>query len=330
MRFHFTRLQLFISLIVICLLLVAYSAGYFISSKVPHYDQLHESHYLSPKYNLINPLLECDLADFSNDKNLDPLRNQISSYIQLSKASRQLSQVSVYYRDLNNGPWFGIDENMLFSPASLIKVPLLISYYKMAESDPSVLTKNLTNTLTYNPKEQNIEPTDTLEKGKSYTTDDLINRMIIYSDNLAYELLLSTIDPNTLMATYHDLGIDISPALNDPNGDIISVKTYASFFRILYNSSYLSKEMSQKALKLLTQTKFDKGLIAKIPSTLTVAHKFGERQYVATGEKQLHECGIVYSQKPYLICIMTRGSNFTALQKTIQDISATIYTNLQK
>ena len=47
--------------------------------------------------------------------------------------------LSVYFRNLNNGPWFGIRENEGFAPASLMKISILISYLKMSETDPNLL-----------------------------------------------------------------------------------------------------------------------------------------------------------------------------------------------
>lgn len=80
----------------------------------------------------------------------------------------------------------------------------MIAYYKLAESDPSLLTKTLTNNKEYDPQEQNIIPTESLKISENYTVDDLIRRMIIYSDNLAYELLLNNVDNNQIYKVYSD------------------------------------------------------------------------------------------------------------------------------
>ena len=47
---------------------------------------------------------------------------------------------------------------------------------------------------------------------------------------------------------------------------------------------------------------------------------------VSTGEKQLHDCGIIYSPtNTYVLCIMTKGTNFTDLANTIKNISSMVY-----
>ena len=62
-----------------------------------------------------------------------------------------------------------------------------------------------------------------------------------------------------------------------------------------------------------------------------MAHKFGENTDIdlTTGtqvDKELHDCGIVYvPQKPYLLCVMTRGQDFNSLTNVISSISKIVY-----
>lgn len=51
-------------------------------------------------------------------------------------AKGDIINLSVYFRNLTNGNWFGIEEKELFSPASLMKLPLLLAYYKLEEQQP--------------------------------------------------------------------------------------------------------------------------------------------------------------------------------------------------
>lgn len=313
-----------ISLIII----VSFSAGMIVYPNIftPNTTKETRKNY---NYNFINPLLECDSSNISQDKNLSSLKKSIEFIINQDVGNSKISFASVYYRDLNNGPWFGINAGEYFSPASLIKVPVLMAYLKSAETDSSLLNKKILNTKTFDYSQQNITPTSMLEINKEYTVDDLLNRMITYSDNAAYELLLNNIDNSKIFEIYKDLDVDISKAENNPNGNIITVKDYASFFRILFNASYLNQKMSEKALNILSQTQYSKGLVAGLPSGTTVAHKFGEHQFLPSKDKQLHDCGIVYlTKKPYLICIMSRSSDFNKAASFIQQVSKTVYNYL--
>ncbi len=282
-------------------------------------------------YKFINPLLECDVGGISQDKNLSSLRKSINFIIDQQINNNKITFASVYYRDLNNGPWFGINEKEYFSPASLIKVPVMIAYLKESEKDSTLLTKPVLNTKAFDYTQQNITPTQTLKQDKEYTIEDLINRMIIYSDNAAYELLLDNIDNMKIYEIYKDLDVDISKAQQDPNRNIITVKDYASFYRILFNSSYLEKETSEKALDILTKSQYYKGLVAGVPSNINIAHKFGERQFLPSKEKQLHDCGIVYLPgKPYLLCVMSRANDFDQAAGFIKEVSRAVYNHLSE
>jgi hypothetical protein len=57
----------------------------------------------------------------------------------------------------------------------------------------------------------------------------------------------------------------------------IRVKDYATFFRVLFNSSYLNKKNSEWVLELLSTTEFNSGIVAGLSPDIQVAHKFGER-----------------------------------------------------
>ncbi len=151
--------------------------------------------------------------------------------------------------------------------------------------------------------------------------------MIIYSDNVSYWLLqkyLSEKYPNRFVEneTMKDMGL-MSP--RSPVEETITVREYSSLFRQLYNASYLSPKMSEEALKLLTRTKFTSGLVAGVPSGVKIAHKFGELG-LPNGQRQLHDCGIIYYPgNPYLLCVMTKGSDSNMLAAIIQSISARVY-----
>ncbi len=126
--------------------------------------------------------------------------------------------------------------------------------------------------------------------------------------------------------SYEDLGIPV-PTEVAP-GYTIDVKTYASFFRVLYNASYLNQQNSEHLLSLLSNSDFTKGIRAGVPAGTTVADKFGEFR-VSDSDYRLNDCGIVYKpHDPYILCILTRGSDYDALAGTIASISTTVWSAL--
>ncbi len=307
-------------------LLAAYAAMAVRDDRVPY---LSETFSLARGNQWTNPLLACaDLPELSLGKMKD-LKDAIEELIKDLVEKERVTHVSVYVRDLNNGPWLAIDEDALFYPASLLKVPILIMAYKMEEDTPGFLDTSITFTEpVMGEVVQDFPPAETLVPGQTYTLRELTRRMIVYSDNEAMNLVASQLGPELNLDVFSYFGIEKPSIVNEFR---IKVRTYASFFRVLYNASFLSLKHSEEALGFLTETDFAWGLEAGLPSGVPVAHKFGERRYVNDGAIihgepiQVHDCGIVYTDSPYLICVMVEGHVTEEITTTISDISKMVY-----
>lgn len=91
-----------------------------------------------------NPLLECENnSSFAKQKYIPFEKDALERIEKEVKKSHSGTEISVYFRNLNNGPWFGINEDARFLPASLMKVTLLISYLKWWEDDSTLMEKRL-------------------------------------------------------------------------------------------------------------------------------------------------------------------------------------------
>ncbi len=282
-------------------------------------------------YEFINPLLECEPARDPIGKELAPFQYKVQELIDDVKKRDWATHVSVYFREMNNGLAFSIEGQEKFTPASLLKVPLLIAYLKGSESNPSLLKATVKfDGLPDMNAAQTIKPALPMERGKAYSVEDLLFRAIAYSDNNAYFLLYANMNSTILHRVYSDLGLEVPKVRN--REDYMSVVEYASFFRMLYNASYLNKETSEKALAILSEVDFKQGLVAGVAPGTVVAHKFGEKMYGPSGEvKQMHDCGIVYYPRhPYLLCVMSRGRSFEYLDDTIREISSLVYSEVDR
>ena len=259
---------------------------------------------------------------------------RVKKYVNQKTKDGAASSVSVYFKNLTTGSWTGVNENVHYAPASLMKVPILLAVLKQAESNPDLLNKKIyyDGNTDMNGNEY-YKPQKTILPNHSYSVDDLLKYMIAYSDNNATVLLLSITPKIALTEIFTDLGLPIPDDNTTGAVDYLSDKLYSRLFRVLYNSTYLNEKYSEKALQILTTPDFDNGIVAKLPKDLKVANKFGERTiYNPNGSveyRELHDCGLVYLEKsPYLLCIMTKGNDFKKLETIIQDISKIIYDNM--
>lgn len=276
-------------------------------------------------YQFINPLVGVDLTPQQSFPEMDRIKEQVGTYIKSEVAAGRAARASVYFRNVFNAHWMALNENETFDPGSLLKVPIMIAYFKEAETDPSVLDRKIFYAPSATERRLPNELVSTLVPNREYAAQDLIKAMIIESDNAAKDLLLDNLDSKYITEVYGDLGIP----LVGPTSDRISAKIYASFFRRLYNATFLNREYSEKALKLLGESTFTNGIIKGLKTKIQVAHKYGERGvYDKNGAligAELHDCGILYfPEKPELLCIMTEGKNLSHLETIIQTITKTV------
>lgn len=295
---------------------------------MPHHEEGSEELRDSGNYKYVSPLLACGEVSDVLPETVGDMRDAVEKVIAREKAAGSVSEVGVYFRDLRNGPWFGVNDDAVFTPGSLLKVPMMMAYYKRLSTDPSLAEQKLTFKAPVDYAHQNIHVANPLIPGQEYAASQIVEHMITQSDNDAAALLYELIGGLETNRVYTELGLAAPLAGRDYD---VTVQFYATFFRILYNATYLPPESSERALELLTRVEFKDGLVAGVPTSVPVAHKFGERKYESSTLTQLHDCGIVYApNQPYTLCVMTRGENLERQADVIADISREVYSRFTK
>lgn len=71
-------------------------------------------------FEFINPLLDYYENNPSTLAENKLLQKKVNDYILKEIAAKNINHASFYYRDLNNGPWVGVNENSNYAPASLL------------------------------------------------------------------------------------------------------------------------------------------------------------------------------------------------------------------
>lgn len=278
----------------------------------------------SGEYNLIDPLVGTISPPATEVGIFTDIKKQLEKYLEAEKGSEEIIDYSFYYRELNSTLWFGINEEKSFTPASLLKLPIAIASYKQSEEDPNfklnkkfVYTKEIASQNSTNPNND----ASSLQIGKEYSVEELIELMIEKSDNGAKDLLFESMDKKYLNQFFELTNMDNPFLLTKYE---ISSKKYSLFLRILYNSSYINKQNSQNLLELLTKTSFKQGLVAGVPENTQVAHKFGV--YNIDNGFMIHDCGIIYHpENAYLVCFMTKGNKAESLIRIIAHVSNMLY-----
>jgi beta-lactamase class A len=279
------------------------------------------------------PLLMCDTNPERKLPELKSLESDLNNFIVSQEAKKDVDSVSVYFQDLITDGRIDINKNEKFSPASLTKVPIMIAILKMTEADPDLLFGEVkySGKINFN-NGQEIQPKEYAKSGETYTVENLLEKMIKYSDNSSFQLLNNLISESQLKSFFNDLQVPFPINSNKPEEfNSMTTKDVSYFFRILYNATYLKNDLSNTALKILSQTDYKNGIVAGIPDNVKIAHKFGLETFTnfagKTQNRELNDCGIVYHPThPYMLCIMTKtSSSIQTTEGIIKNISSMIY-----
>jgi beta-lactamase class A len=168
--------------------------------------------------------------------------------------------------------------------------------------------------------------------GKMMRVDELAYHMITTSSNLATNLLLGVIGPDSVNRTLKELdvddGIDLKRGVEDElafDKGISNMVTADGLLRILVllsEGKAFSPALSRRMMDILHGQEFNQGIPARLPKGARVAHKTGEISTVA------HDAGVIYlpKRKPYGLVILTEWvPEGTGRSRTIATISHTIY-----
>jgi beta-lactamase class A len=278
----------------------------------------HEVNRLTRPYLLNDEYVECG--------NLSVVKDQLTQYIDDEKKKGNAADISVYLRKPSTLSWFEINGSQMYMPSSIMKISIMVYYLLEARIHPEVMQQKIYfGQHNEDLNRQNIL-SDQLRPNRDYTIYELLQALMAHSDNDASSLLAKNMDEKVYKELFSDLNL--------PEPDIfhsdytMNVVQCSKFFRLLFNSNYLGRDMSEMGLELMTHCDFKDGIMKGVDSTVTVAHKFGERS--GNGFKELHEGGIIYvDNHPYILCVMTRGTDYDKLSDIIGNISRIAYENLK-
>lgn len=243
--------------------------------------------YFREKYSLIDPM-----RFFSSEKDLlttvQPIREELNTLFE----KERLTFTSLYFEYLNTGANISINQDVRILPASLIKVPLAMAVMKKIERGEWKLYNELI--LTKEDRDNEWGDVYKYPIGTAITIQNLIEEMLLNSDNTAYRILYRNLSMDEVRDVFIALGLD---DFFDQEGKI-TAKEYTRLLRSLYTANYLSPEHSQFLLSVLSHTEYDDYLGQGVPADVIFSHKIGENNQKTV----ILDAGLVYiGERVYLI-----------------------------
>lgn len=210
----------------------------------------------------------------------------------------------VVIRDLDSSAGFEINADTQFRAASLIKLPILYSFFKQATAgslDPDELTT--------------VAPTDvtrgfgvlrTLQPGLQLRWRDLATLMVIVSDNTATNMLMDRLGMSAINADIRQLGMTSSILqrkmgdYDNPADNLTTPVDVEKVLIALLESPKLADEYRDEIATILHGQQCRNKLRWHIPEEVALAHKTGDLPGVE------HDAGILtVGEQRTLIVVMT-------------------------
>lgn len=226
--------------------------------------------------------------------------------------------ISLYFKDLDHGKEISIDPTRSWIPASTIKAYIVLEAFRQRSLGlidfDQIVTIKAENVV---PTELETDEFPRLREGTQVSIKQLVETMIIQSDNTAYNTLLDTLDRRNINLSLKNIGItgtvigeklnlddsqfeqDLKAPSRQPN--TTTVKDLATFFDLLYNKQITNAD---EILTIFKRQKINNMIPALLPDNTTVAHKTGDWAPI------YHDGGVIFKpDDPFILTVFTNSDN---------------------
>ena len=256
----------------------------------------------------------------------DTLREKLESFP---------GKVSCVYRGLVTGETFTFGADTVHPSASVIKIFLMAFVFQLEKEGKLSLLERVPL------KKENMAEScgvlNYLKDVKELSVRDLVELMIIISDNAATNVLLELVGMEPLQrflleelqltATRFQRKMMDFEAAKKGLQNYTSARETADLLEKIYRGELISREASEKMLQILKEQQFDNLIPAHLDGIVperAIAHKTGGLEHV------VHDAGIIdYGKEPFLICFFGSEVDVPAYGKLIGDASYEIYQAVQ-
>jgi beta-lactamase class A len=255
-------------------------------------------------------------ACMQKNDGLTVLKKNIHNSLAINKA-----HFGIAYKNLQTGETIFLNEKDNFHAASTMKTPVLAELFKQGAAgkfsmSDSIEIKNSFRSIV-DGSEYKLDSADDSEFelykniGAKRTIASLAYEMIIRSSNLATNILIELVKPDSVMATMKSIGANDIKVLRGVEDDKAFEKglnntTTAYDLLLIYeqmaNEKLVSADASKEMIKILLDQRFNEIIPAFLPKNVKVAHKTGS----INGAQ--HDSGIIFlpNGKKYVLVMLSR------------------------
>ncbi len=249
---------------------------------------------------------------------------------------------AIAFRDLKDpSVALSLNADDVFHAASTMKVPVMIEIFKQAANgklslaDEIEVKNEFKSIVDGSPYAMDIDR-DSGEGlyesiGSKRSVEQLVTDMIIYSSNLATNIVIALVDARNITKTMRDLGakniqvlrgVEDMKAFDKGLNNTTTANDLLRIFQALATGTLVSKEANEKMIRILLEQHDREVIPAHLPAEVRVAHKTGW----ITGI--YHDAGIVYlpDGSKYILVLMSKKMEDTPKGIAMMaDVSKMVY-----
>ena len=241
----------------------------------------------------------------------------------MQKIRAASGHVAFYYRPLDGGCAQMYNEMMPVIAASVIKIPIMVEAFRQFEAG------ELNPRQTYRIKAEDKMPScgalNRMHDGLEVTMRDLVELMIVLSDNTATNILIDILGIARVNATLEAEGLKVTRLrrkLFDKAGmeaglsNHVCAREIGLLLERMYAGTLVSPEASTQMLEILRNQKLNGKMPFFLkPRGIACAHKTGEDDGIT------HDVGVVYAKNPFVLCMLSEETDVPGFERLIQDVA---------
>ena len=221
----------------------------------------------------------------------------------------------VWVEKLRDESGWGINEGVVFSAASVIKLPVLVAYYQAVDEgslDPEeVYILKEKDRLEYGSGSMQSQP-----GGKEYVYREVARLVANQSDNMGEKIMIGWLGgEGKIDGLIRSWGLSQTSVKKNET----TPGETGELLKLVYEGELIAKESREELFKNLTETVLEDRIPAGVPTGVKVVHKFGSEEGI------VNDCGIVYGDEVYGICVLTTGVNDGEAQEVLPKISRVVW-----
>ena len=215
------------------------------------------------------------------------------------------------------------NEMMPVIAASVIKIPIMVEAFRQFEAgelDPAA-----THRVTAEEKMPSCGALNRMHDGLEVTMRDLVELMIVLSDNSATNILIDILGIDRVNATMEAEGLKVTKLrrkLFDRAGmeaglsNHVCAREIGVLLERMYAGTLVSPEASAQMLEILRNQKLNGKMPFFLkPRGIACAHKTGEDDGIT------HDVGVVYAKNPFVLCMLSEETDVPGFERLIQDVA---------